>query len=226
MLGSRAENIKKSVSDKGIKFLCHFTSINNLNSILDNGLLSREVLNEIEQPFDFNDEYRLDRYESAICLSVMFPNYKMFYKLRQLKENKNKQWCVLALYPSILWKKDCAFCSDNAASSSSRNKNLDDRKTSDAFEQMFCESFKSRYISDSLITYGIRAKCSLASYYPTNPQAEVLCFDEISTDFIGGVAFNNRDIMNVYKEKYPNTKMKIMSSLFRGRDDYLEWKNG
>jgi hypothetical protein len=102
------------VVDRQITYLLHFTRLENLDSILTHGLFTRsQCATRAINPI-FNDAHRLD-YTDAICLSLSFPNYKLFYRLR--KENPNTRWAVVAIRPNILWEKDCAFCKENAAKS-------------------------------------------------------------------------------------------------------------
>ena len=58
--------------------------------------LRHDALETIRDPLKkkpiFNDPNRLDKHPEAICLSIGFPNYKMFYRYR----SKNpSQWVVL-----------------------------------------------------------------------------------------------------------------------------------
>lgn len=72
--------IKEFVSQRRIKSLYHFTSLQNLESILNNGLLSRDKLKENNILHYYNDNLRLENKLNAICVSISFPNYKMFYR--------------------------------------------------------------------------------------------------------------------------------------------------
>ena len=69
---------------------------------------------------------------------VSFPNYRMFYKYRC--EDTNAQWVVLGLSPKILWEKDCAFCNNNAASSSIAITDINTKKNLDSLKDMFAET--------------------------------------------------------------------------------------
>ncbi len=67
-------SIKQICHDRGIKILVHFTHIENLRRILEEGLLSRETLETIRDPLKkpprFNDQDRYDNHREAICLSI------------------------------------------------------------------------------------------------------------------------------------------------------------
>ena len=114
MRESRQAQLQQICSKRRITTLIHFTRIENLRSILQEGLLSRSLLEERGQDFVWNDEQRLDAHKEAVCLSISFPNYQMFYKYRCM--TNHDCWVVLLLDVTVLWKLDCAFYQENAAS--------------------------------------------------------------------------------------------------------------
>lgn len=67
---------------QGVNELIHFTPATNLPSILLNGLISRERLEQEGRKFTYTDEKRLDG-KDHINLSITNPNIRMFYKLRK-----------------------------------------------------------------------------------------------------------------------------------------------
>ena len=82
MLNRNQLEIKNFLQERDIDELIHFTCVDNLESILSNGLLSLEDLYYNQIHYYYNDENRLEHKDNAICLSISFPNYKMFYKYR------------------------------------------------------------------------------------------------------------------------------------------------
>ena len=72
--------IEKVVNERDIRWLMHFTRIENLESILENGLLPRNSFERLDIEPLTNDSLRLDGFLEAISLSIQSPNYKMFYK--------------------------------------------------------------------------------------------------------------------------------------------------
>ena len=120
-LQNRESQIRQICTERSITTLFHFTRIENLRSILQEGLLSHSNLETREPRPLFNDNDRADWCPEANCLSISFPNYKMFYSIRGKKKAegvKDSQWVILLLNADILWELDCAFCQTNAASSS------------------------------------------------------------------------------------------------------------
>jgi hypothetical protein len=126
------DQIRRICNRHCITTLVHFTRIENLRSILQNGLLNRSLLETRGQQFFCNDSDRVDGHPEAICLSISFPNYRMFYSIRKQKEKaeevKDSQWVVLLLDAKVLWELDCAFCQENASSNAVRHIPLEDRK--------------------------------------------------------------------------------------------------
>lgn len=172
---TKAEKIQQFCNQRGITSLFHFTHVNNLDSIIHNGLLSRSELNRRNMRYWYQDEYRLDEQLSAISVSISFPNYKMFYSIR--KSDPDSEYVVIELSASILWELDCAFCFTNAANYAIKKIPLMDRKNTESLEKMF--------------TPQRRHPC-LPPNCPTDPQAEVLVLQSIPTE---------RYIQKVYYER-------------------------
>lgn len=160
---------------RGIKYLVHFTRKENLESIKTRGLRSRQELESTLLPFHYNDNWRGDGFRNAVSLSVTSPNYKMFYNLRQ--NNKSAEWAVILLDAcQVLQNCDCAFQSTNAASNIMREIPIAERKNLAAFDGMF-------YDND------LRKVRGLKDNEPTDPQAEILCFDAIPPKFFKNIVF-------------------------------------
>lgn len=204
--------MEAAVKARKIKVIWHFTRQENLPNILATGLKSRAQLEVEGECVVFNDALRLDGNKNAICASVSFPNYKMFYRLRQ--ENPDVDWVVLALRPEILWLKDCAFCVENAASASVTAIQLAARKTVGAFETMFNE----------VDGKPSRSKLRLSNSCPTNPQAEVLIFDHIERENIFGVACETKALRDKLRVAYPDVEIEKMRAFFKYRPDFEHWR--
>lgn len=205
--------MRQILASKNIKNLFHFTRTENLESILKYGLLPREFL--VENDFDstFNDEYRYDNCKNAVCTSLEFPNYKMFYQLR--RENSDTDWIVLLLDAEIICDFDCAFCSENAGSASMFQTNILDRKGKDAFLKLFDEPANG----------ATRKEMNLPDCYPTNPQAEILVFGNIPTAYIKKVYFYDKKTLNNYRGLFKDSSMYgICTQLFSYRRDYEYWR--
>ena len=201
-LSNRASQIQRICKERGITTLCHFTRIENLHSILRQGLLGKSVLKKHGQQFLFNDDKRLDRCPQANCLSISFPNDKMFYSIREEKkkaqEANDSQWVVLVLDAKILWEFVCAFCKENAASNAIREVDLEDRKKPDVLEGMFVDDYRD--IRGKVYQ---RHSLQIPENYPTHPQAEVLVFDTIPAEYINEVHFYDDTALQTWSKDNP-----------------------
>lgn len=182
--------IKAFVKERNIVQLIHFTRYENLESILVNGIVTREMLNTIEYDSYVNDNLRLDGHVNTISLSISFPNYKMFYKYRRSTDAKG--WVVLAISPQILWEYKCKFCKHNAADSRISSREIDNLSGIDSLQEMF---------SDNVDNYITRSNQSLEIFDTTDPQAEVLVFDNIPIKYILAVGFESQELLSEMQNK-------------------------
>lgn len=201
--------IQEVLQEREITKLFHFTHSDNLSSILENGLLSRLELDEEanEYNYDFNDQDRIDGHPDAICLSISFPNARMFWKYRSLKSGN---WVLLELDPSILWTKDCAFYPTNAASNNVRFNDLALMKGREAFSALFLDE-----------VFGIQRDANLPAKYTTDVQAEVLVFEKIDPEYIVNTFHPNRESAQHFKNLYPQTNQSYYANL-NGRTLYSQ----
>ena len=212
----RAQQIRHFCTERGIINLVHFTPIQNLRSILDKGLLGKKGLKKLtpqHQPI-YNDDIRFDGHTEAVCLSITFPNYRMFFKYSQ---NNQQGWVVLLIDAAILWELECAFCQNNAASKDVRNKPLVDKKKVSEFRKMF-DDFNQIY----------RKQLNIPKNYPTNPQAEVLVLKPIAPSYIKEVHFHNKKARQKWLDEnlvVYQQKMFVNQQLFGPRKDYSKWSS-
>jgi hypothetical protein len=170
-------NIRTQAQSLGIQRLVHFTRCDNLSSIMKYGLRSIACLENEKIHTVRNDMLRLDGEPNGISLSISFPNFRMFYKYRQLAAEAD--WVVLILSPKILWEKECGFYKYNAADSRMRNSPREVASSSKTFREMFG-------------TADVDREHWLSAYDPTDPQAEVMVYEKISHSLIEAVAFETR----------------------------------
>jgi len=204
--------MRKIVESRGIEFVIHFTRIENLKSILENGIIPREELENNNTSATFNDQYRIDGCKNATCCSICHPNYKMFYTLRQ--EDTDQEWVVIGIKKDIIWEKDCAFCVENAASANVTSIPIWQRKGKEAFQKLF----------EELINPPTRKELKIPESCPTNPQAEILVFDYIEPEDIVGVAFQNQDRADEYAKLYKGFNFIYHRGFFKPRVDYEFWR--
>ncbi|HCD1288798.1 TPA: DUF4433 domain-containing protein [Vibrio parahaemolyticus] len=202
---SRKEAIKQIIEDQKIPALTHFTSLSNLESILENGLYSRD---KVDESVEVNDEKRLDGRKDTISTSIGFPNSKMFYKYRN---QKGGRWCVVAISKSVLTDLDCMFCKHNAADA--RISGLTDEELAKP------ESLAGMY--DEIAGLPSRGDQKLRAYDATDVQAEVLIRDHIPAKYIVGIAFQDKPSRDKFEELAGKRKIVVHSrnkGLFGARE--------
>ncbi len=92
-------------------------------------------------------------------------------------KRQNRTYAVLELDPSCIYNKPCIFFSHNAATSGAYP-----MSGPDGFERLFGGSMDE---------------------FPSDPQAEIMCFDSISTSAIRRVIFMTEEDMQRYKSLIP-----------------------
>lgn len=204
--------MQATIEARSIDHVWHFTRLSNLDSILQNGLVSRDQLELQASAPSFNDHYRYDLQKDAICCSIGHPNYKLFYSLRT--NNPEENWVVIGSEPKILWEKDCAFCVENAASNNVTCIPIEDRKGEQAFNRMF----------DEIEGIPSRADLALPDDCPTNPQAEILVFETIEPEHIVGAICPSKAIEIELKARHPNFEFLYHRGHYSARKDFAHWR--
>lgn len=207
------KELQNILKERNINCLVHFTKLSNLDSILKHGLMPRNELENKGIPFNYNDKMRLDK-TNAICTSIEFPNYKMFYKYRNA--DSNNKWAVIKINASVLYELDCAYCFSNATSNLMSSIPLNKRKTLDSFKTLFYD------------TCGIsRLTLNIPDNYTTNPQAEVLVMECIPTYYFKGIGFEDELLRLSYSIadiNISNIPFSHVEEFFQPRCDYTYWK--
>ncbi len=103
----------------GIDFLTHFTSIYNLESILNNGILSVENMKKNNIKYVNTDKNRFDAQLNYISVSTNIINKRMLYKKEHNNTNNLNIWIILVLDLSLLdnSNNNIYYCYKNAATS-------------------------------------------------------------------------------------------------------------
>lgn len=162
---------------RGVKRLCHFTSLKNLSHILysSDGILPSSVIRGDMKTV--NDPHRYDGCPDFVCCSVQYPN--CWYMEKAMKENNDKDtlfkdWAVIFIDLEILNQTEIKYCPVNAASGYGRF-------IRDKFDTLFHDS-----VSNDRRT--IVRKPNMLSCCPTDDQAEVLIKGGIPRSYISGIA--------------------------------------
>ncbi len=204
----------KILKQKNIDTIYHFTRAENIINIFKYGIIPREILDRQEIVSCYNDEYRYDGCMDAVCTSIEFPNYKMFYKLRQ--ENPGVDWVVLKLDAQILCDFQCAYCWTNAGDASMYNIPIEERMGVDSFLELFINKEG----------YPKREDLHIYDWYPTNPQAEVLVFGIIPINYMRNIFFETDEVRQRYLDIIPgDVASRVCKDVFCPRKDWEAWRS-
>ena len=217
----RKQEIQGFVAQREIPYLIHFTRACNVSSILKHGLLPRKELRKrLGRQFklvEINDQQRYDQHLDANCLSISYPNYRMFFRYQTA--NPESYWAVIHIRTDILWKMDCAFCITNAASNCIRSRPIEELKTASALAALF-NDFESG--SDGVT----RSSLPIPNCFPTNPQAEVLVFETIPASDVMAIYLKEQDELSTkLTDSWSDVPVKFSRAFFGPRVDFEHWQN-
>jgi hypothetical protein len=204
------------IREREITRLVHFTQLVNVPSILTNGLVPRNEVTAKIPGCAVNDAHRYDGRTDANCLSVTFPNSRMFYAYQQ--QDTAIQWAVLLFSPRTLVEKDVLFCRHNAADGRISGLPDDQLRDPTVFEGIFEE------IED----LESRADQNLKPADPTDVQAELLVRGTIEPSFIDGVVFPGIGVLNDHRGLLGDKAGYISDrrGLYGDRRYYRTWGRG
>lgn len=202
-------NIENIIGSRGIKLLCHFTPINNLESILDSGLYPRDYIDENLPDTIWTDDERFEDMKNGICLSLSFPNDQMFYSKRMQRKDI-ESWAVILLDArKVILNHDCAFFQTNSAFGDYRNKSLNEFMTYNAFLSLFEEEVETR---NGVVT----REDYLKDKFPTDVQAEVIVFDHIPPDAIIACQLQDDKHLKHFEDNFSQFKFRVISGSDQG----------
>ena len=133
--------LEDKITEKGITRLIHFTSKENVESIMKYGILSIKDMKEQGIDYVFNDADRFDNVHDGISLSIQNPNNWLLNRFKN--SYSGREYVCLILDPALLYEitDDSGeklapryYCNYNAASGSTQ-------KSSSDFEIMFKDGF-------------------------------------------------------------------------------------
>ena len=172
----KAQKLADIIEERGITRLIHFTSVDNIDSILKYGIMSVKDMNEFGIKHDFNDTDRLDYVLDGISLSIQNPNSCLLKKFKE--KYPNKKFVILVLDPALLYEitdnsktklASRIYCDYNAAAKITK-------KNTENIEIMFPESFVNKTWKNTRINKD--------DDEPTSEQAEILFRETINPKYI------------------------------------------
>ena len=198
----------KFLRSRYISRLVHFTPVSNLESILENGLLSRSALDYFNISYVYSDFLRLDGKLDFISSSISFPNYRMFYTKRM--EDTDVDWVILSIDSKILIDKmDTQFYRTNCASNDP-SKCRYNPCSNDALSDMFYNDGRDPHLPFN---------------YTTDPQAEVMLKYEVQPSYISCVETKEKNEKVHSLALNSGISYNSRSNLFTYRQDYKKWQN-
>lgn len=174
-----AVKINQEATARGITRLCHFTQSRKLAHIICNprGIIATAELREVAPDLlDVTDNERLDGYPDHISCSIEFPNTWYLKKIKD-QDPLFKEWVVLFLKPSHLYKDDTLFCCRNASSQRGRLV----RGGYAGFQSLFQQEITGAR------NQIFKRTTEMLSCCPTDDQAEVLVSGNVPREDIIGV---------------------------------------
>jgi hypothetical protein len=179
--------IRSHVLLKVIGPIIHYTPIENIPSIIENGIVSVSESKVKDLKIVKNDSQRLDNLLNWISTSIMHPNYAYMHSIKA--RDPHKQFAIVELDPKLLWTHDWIAFPTNAAAKESQSLLLNDPNRLMGLNGLI-NLFKDGISRDRLNPAKIsRSSYSLSDNEPTDPQAEVMFFREIPSHFIKRVYF-------------------------------------
>ncbi len=229
VLDSEQLLISQVIDRREIRWLCHFTSRQNLENIRKFGLVSRDLLPENTV---ITDSFRYDQHPNAICLSISKPNSWMFKK----KQEQGLDLCLLLIDPIVLYKKQCLFYAHNAATACYRNVDPCHFTGEVALEKLFNEIIT--YQKSGCNPQHIARDWNKRDCETTSDQAEVQCLENIEPNYIlhifeNSIPLTYDDILSLYnielksieaKENYIRSRLKFESEITAEQEYSIERK--
>ena len=200
--------------ERSVRFLVHFTHVDNLPSIMKKGILPRS---KIKEKGVFSDDMRLDGNGEFGCFSLSYPNYLMLYQKRR---KSPCQYIILIIdieALSEIEEEDILFFPGNAARSDMREKG---GHGTGAIEAMFAENTFSK---DGIEI--CRKEQRLESQYTTDPQAEVQIRAAVPSKYIRKIYVEDKYTGNRVKKIVDGTDIAVEANSGMFWPEYPHWSD-
>lgn len=214
----RREEFEPIIKTYNINSLYHFTDLENLNSILDVGILTKIALERKGITYKEGDSHRYDYHSNCSCVSISYPNSYLLKNYRDEKPCSNI--IILEIMPEIIYEHECIFAEYNAASAGIRE-STEQKNDASAFQNMFADKVKVVTSTRGEETY--HRKPSMRKNWPTTTQAEILIKGTIEQKFIRKVYFSSDIDIDKYRQKLEknNIQMVVDDDIFTNtREQY------
>jgi hypothetical protein len=202
------DDIRRFIRDRKIRRLYHFTTVGNLDSILEHGIIPRRDLSDRGINAHLNDDSRADGQLDRSCLSIEHPNIHLLNRFKE--RNPTERFVVLEITSRLLWKRNCLFTHCNAARLLGPYSDVSGYIGLSALQKLFA------YQPD----FWERVDTTL-DRWPTDDQAEVLVRGRVSASWIKCVHFETAAFLITWLWGRPTTPLPVAAtpSLFDHRPD-------
>ncbi len=221
LVKERKEAYRYLTEERGVEYFLHYTPIRNLQSIINNGLIPREMVMRQNINAVMPDERRIDGRPDCTSLSISFPNYQLLFRNR----SSNYSFAILLIDPSIrfeLYENEVYYLPHNAA------KIQPERST----RYTGMDSLRALFSNQVMTNQGMKTRRELGIpyNYPSNPQAEVFISGRIPPSYIKHIVVENYKTLTELRAtlKIPsdrdNSFLSYDAKLFSYRCDWESWK--
>lgn len=202
--------IKNFIDKRRIKYLCHFTSIYNLNSIKRNGIMPIDKLEKLKIKYTKTDFNRFDGKTDCVSISISHFNYRYLTKLTKYTSFKHK-FAYLVIDSDVLWKEDdhLFFTVTNASNKYAEFLDNYSGLVKIFDEVLYYEKSEERY----KVTYEVD-RSDRRYNEPTDDQAELLYSGTIKYNYIKKIIFLKSDYESLdYPPKLDGVKIILVNDI-------------
>lgn len=205
-------NLVAIIAERKLR-LFHFTDIRNIGSILEFGLLPRNDPQFKLLEVHGKDNTRFDNY--GTCFSVGFPNYKMLHS----KSQKGNSFAIFEI------DTDCLTSGNWLAYPTNSSLVVGQHPKAFTGTNAFGYLFENKLATESG-QLADRGRLKIQDGWTTDPQAEVILNDAISSESIKAVHFKfasqSEDALLKFDSEYAQL-FTWSADLFKPRSDYEFW---
>ena len=163
------------IAAREISFLYHFTSLQNLKSILENGLMGRESLQKLSIEPKLSDFYRNEPIKDGVCFSISAPNN--FMASSKLSQGHDLVLLEISNVSEILVEHNFIASPGNFGSKELKRK----------IQEWPEEFVGGQGLMNMFENQEIRKKYNLAINEPTDPQSEIILLQPLNPKYINRI---------------------------------------
>ena len=190
----KLNHLREVLNRQCVDHFIHCTLIENLSSILENGILPRKNLESSHDVHGYiTDSHRLDENTEATSFSVQNPNFEHLQRIYDRGESGEA--AILVVANNLILNYPCSFYPRNAAKKEFKYKSFSHWQWSDRFEELFSDDEDGRRVTQDGAPF--------PSSWTTHADAEVMVFGEISPEYIEQVAIKNDRERAKFEKKFP-----------------------